>query len=231
MDAADTTLFPADGAAAGAAGAADAAGADAGASPAGEQVADGAAAAAGADGKADSAAAGDAAKPAAGEAKPGAAAYTDFTAPEGYELDQGLLGEFTPKFKEWGLSQDQAQDLLNMAPKLVDATVQKTTQAVLAQVGLSDRGQWAEQIRTDKEIGGDKVAENVAIARRGAEALMDADTRQFLAKTGLGNHPGLVRAMYRYGKTLSEDGGTPGTSKASSQSTAQRHYANSNMNP
>lgn len=226
----DTTLFPAD-----AAGAADA---GAGASPAGD-----AKPAADTTNPADTqaAAAADAAKPAedgkpADGSKPDDAkpevpeAYAEFKAPEGYELDQGLLEQFTPKFKEWGLSQDQAQDLLNLAPKLVDATVEKTTAAVLEAVGLKDRATWAQQVREDKVIGGEKVAENVAIARRGADALFSAETRDFLKKSGLGNHPALVRDMHRFGQTLSEDGFVPGGKNATPK-TAQSYFDKSQMNP
>lgn len=220
----DTALFPAD--------AADAAVADAGANPAGEsQTAD----AKPADAQAAAEPAADA-KP-ADEAKPDAKpddkapdAYAEFKAPEGYELDQGLLEQFTPKFKEWGLSQDQAQDLLNLAPKLVDATVEKTTSAVLEAVGLKDRATWAQQVREDKVIGGEKVAENVAIARRGADALFSAETRDFLKKTGLGNHPALVRDMHRFGQTLTEDGFVPGGKNATPK-TAQSYFDKSQMNP
>jgi hypothetical protein len=179
-------------------------------------------------------------KPAA-EAKPGEAkaedkpagapeVYAEFKAPEGYELDAALLTDFTPKFKEWGLSQDQAQELLNMAPKLVDATIEKTTAAVLDSLGLTDRGAWPQQVREDKAIGGEKVAENVAIARRGADALFSPETKAFLTKTGLGNHPGLVRDMHRFGLTLTEDGFVHG-SKTTASKGAQGFYEKSGMNP
>lgn len=238
----DTSLFPADttqpGADAGAAGT-PAAGTPAAAEtpPGGQPNADATAAQPGSD-------AADPAKgAAAAEAKPGdkpadakdgqptgaPEKYEDFSAPEGFELNQQLLGEFTPMFQKWGLSQEHAQELLNAAPKLVNETAEKTAAAVLEAVGLADRSTWAQQVREDKAIGGEKTAENVAIARKGAEALFSAETKAFFAKTGLANHPALVRDMHRYGLTLTEDGST--RTAPTTNSTPQTFFAKSRMNP
>ena len=40
--------------------------------------------------------------------------YTDFTFPEGIDIDQELLGNMTPKFQEMGLTQDQVQGLVSV---------------------------------------------------------------------------------------------------------------------
>ena len=50
------------------------------------------------------------------EPKPGSAApesYTDFSVPEGHTLDAAAIESATPLFRELGLSQDQAQKLVD----------------------------------------------------------------------------------------------------------------------
>ena len=52
----------------------------------------------------------------AAEPKPGSAApesYTDFSVPEGHTLDAAAIESATPLFRELGLSQDQAQKLVD----------------------------------------------------------------------------------------------------------------------
>ncbi len=48
--------------------------------------------------------------------------YADFVMPEGVELDSALLTEAAPLFKELGLTQDQAQKLVDFQAKQVQAS-------------------------------------------------------------------------------------------------------------
>jgi hypothetical protein len=156
--------------------------------------------------------------------------YEAFTMPEGYQLDQQMLEEFTPTLKELGLTQDAAQKVMDFAPKLIEKTVQQTTAATLEQLGLKDHAAWAAEVRNDKELGGEKLNENLSVARKamdtyGSPALLDT-----FNKLGLGNHPEVLRMLVRVGKTLSEDSFVPG-GKTTSVDPAKVMYANSKMNP
>lgn len=157
-------------------------------------------------------------------------AYEAFKVPEGYVLDEQLLGEFTPVLKDLNLSQDQAQKLIDFAPKLVEQTVQTATSKVLEQVGFADYAQWPTQVKKDQEIGGDKLAENLAVAKKARDQFATPELRKLLDTTPMGNHPEIIRLFHRIGKAISEDGYVPG-GKATTANTASRIYSASNMNP
>ena len=92
------------------------------------------------------------------------------------------------------------------------------------------RNDWAQQSRADAEFGGEKLDENLAVAKKAVEALASPELKTLLEQSGLGNHPEIIRLFYRAGRSLSQDsfvGGKP----AQGQSDARRLYANSNMNP
>ena len=86
--------------------------------------------------------------------------YADFNMPEGVTVDSALLDEATPLFKELGLTQEQAQKLVDFQAKQVQASSQSQVDAFNQLMN-----DWQEQSRNDKEFGGDKFDENIGIAR------------------------------------------------------------------
>lgn len=156
--------------------------------------------------------------------------YAEFKVPDGYEVDPQLLSEFTPLMKDLDLSQDKAQKVVDFVPKLVDTVQTKTVAAVLEHIGLKDFPTWAPALKTDKEFGGDKLDENLAVAKKAMSTFGTPELNAVLAKTGLGNHPEVVRAFWKVGQHLKEDGFVTGA-KTSSESQATRLYDKSNMNP
>jgi hypothetical protein len=62
-------------------------------------------------------------------------------------------------------------------------------------------------------IGGDKLAENLGIARKALDQFGTPELKDVLNMTGFGNHPAVIRAFYKIGKAISEDkfvkGSTP----------------------
>lgn len=157
-------------------------------------------------------------------------AYESFTVPEGFELDEQLLGEFTPVLKDLNLSQEAAQKLVDFAPKLVEKTVAQTQTAVLTQLGLADHASWAAALKADAEIGGEKLPENLGLAKKAFSAFFSPNAQKLINGLGLGNHPELIRSLVNVGKAISEDGFVPG-GKTTTPMTAQGLYDKSNMNP
>lgn len=131
--------------------------------------------------------------------------YADFVMPEGVEVDSALLTEATPLFKELGLTQDQAQ-------KLVDFQAKQAKAGSESQVDAFNQlmNDWQEQSKNDKEFGGDKFEENVGIARSAIDKFGTPELKQLLEEHGVGNHPEVIRFMVKVGKLTSEDvpGGT-----------------------
>ena len=65
---------------------------------------------------------------------------------------------------------------------------------------------WAETVKADKEIGGDKLTSNLSAAQRALAQFGTPELKEYLEGTGLGNHPELVKAFVKVGKAMSEDG-------------------------
>jgi len=154
--------------------------------------------------------------------------YTDFEIPEGVVIDGESLNEFKDIAKGMGLKQDQAQALTDIAVKLSA----KWSEAQQTEKAEKING-WLNATKADKELGGDKLNENLAISKRALDAFATPELIITLNETGLGNHPELIRAFYKIGQQLSEDnyvvGGNSTTS--SDKTFAQKLYPNSNMNP
>lgn len=149
-------------------------------------------------------------------------AYADFTLPEGVTLDEAMLSEFAPVLKELNLSQAAAQKVIDFAPKLISQTVE----GIKAQLADEARG-WHDAARGDKEIGGAKMAETLAVANKAFAKFGTPELKAFLASRGLNAHPELIRAFYRAGKAISEDSFVAG---GASVSRAKPFYDNSRMN-
>lgn len=137
--------------------------------------------------------------------------YEAFTAPEGTALDAAVMTEFETAARELNLPQDAAQKLIDkMAPVMA-----KQQTAQLEQL----RTDWAAASTSDKEFGGEKLAENLGFARKAIDTFGTPELKTMLNQTGLGNHPDVVRFMVRAGKAISEDrivtGGAPASANRS----------------
>lgn len=133
-----------------------------------------------------------------GDQKPdGAPEKYEFKAPEGREYDAEVLKNFSDVAKDLNLTQDAAQKLLDkMAPIVEQRQIQQIEQV---------RTQWAEAARSDKEFGGEKLSENLAVAKKALDQFGTPELRTLLNESGLGNHPDVIRFMFRAGKAISED--------------------------
>lgn len=147
---------------------------------------------------ADTSAAADAAADTTSDGKPDSVPdYEPFQVPEGMTVNEELLGEFKATAKELKLSQEAAQRLADIQVKALSKQAEQVARV---------RGQWLEQTKTDKEFGGEALAENLGVAKKAMDAFATPQLRQLLNESGLGNHPEIVRAFVRVGKAISEDG-------------------------
>ena len=126
--------------------------------------------------------------------------YADFTMPEGIELDEAVLADALPVFKELGLTQEQAQKVTDLYAKQVQAGSQKQSDT-FSQLMES----WKTDAKNDKEFGGDNFEENVKIAQTAIGKYGTPELKQLLEDHGVGNHPEVIRFMLKVGKTLRED--------------------------
>lgn len=142
-----------------------------------------------------------------------------FAAPEGVTLDTAAVEEFSAIAKELGLEQGKAQAIADIAVKM------QQRQAEAQQALVTS---WVEQVKVDKEIGGEKFTENLAIARKALESFGTPELQDVLNMTGLGNHPEVIRAFYKAGKAISEDRFIPGAPKGAEMDMAKRMFPTMN---
>lgn len=155
------------------------------------------------------------------EDKPGAPEQYDFKAPDGKQFDTAVIDAYSEVAKELNLSNDDAQKLLDKVAPVIQSRQEEQIAAV--------RSEWGTQSANDKEFGGDKLQENLGVAKKALDAFGTPELKALLTESGLGNHPELIRAFYRAGKAISEDkfvGGKPSTQANDAKSL----YPNSNMN-
>ncbi len=163
-------------------------------------------------------------QPAPSEEAPADIAY-EFTFEEGVEVDPVVLDDLKGLSKEFGLTKEQAQQVANLGAKQAQKWA-AAQEAAIAEASAS----WIEQVKSDKEIGGDKLSENLAIAKRALNRFGSPELTALLNDSRLGNHPELIRAFHRIGRAISDDAlGPGGRSTNGAPDPARRLYDNSNL--
>lgn len=144
--------------------------------------------------------------------------YEAFTFPEGVQVDEAVLAQATPIFKDVGLNQEQAQKLVSLyAGMQQEAAAQQI--AGFNQV----KNDWKAAIKADPEFGGDKLKNTVGDAMTVIGKFGDKELLSDLKEWGWANHPGLIRLLARVKANLSED--TLVTADTTAQPGAQRSAA------
>lgn len=163
----------------------------------------------------------------------GAPEAYEFTPPEGSNFDNEVIGELSSVAKELDLSQGAAQKLVDrLAPKIAERAAVAQQQAIDAL-----QTEWRNMSSADKEFGGEKLNENLAVADKALNtygtpelrALMKAfDPVKNPTGMGLGNNPEIIRAFYRAGLNLNEDKFVPGGTRpvAATRDPATALYGN-----
>jgi hypothetical protein len=152
------------------------------------------------------------------EAKTDAQALIELQLPEGMSVDQGLLDEFKAVASDAKLTAaERAQKSLDLAVKHQQAMVDAHHARV---------NEWAESVKTDKELGGEKLPETLATARKAID-LGPPELKELLNSSGLGNHPAVVKWAYTVGKALSEDRFVRGQAPQAQGSRESRLYPSS----
>jgi len=129
--------------------------------------------------------------------------YADFTAPEGVTLDKETLAEAAPIFKELGLTQEQAQKLVDFYRGL--AARKPTSHSLRPSTTCAQTG--GPQVMADKDIGGKLDAVKIE-ARPGQGPYARRDSHPLSMKpstsTGLGDHPAIIKGFYEMAKLVNE---------------------------
>jgi hypothetical protein len=147
--------------------------------------------------------------------------YAAFKAPDNYTIDSAAIAEAVPLFKELGLTQDQAQ-------KLVDAQIRRDIALAKAPDAAvtTMRNEWRGKVNADAELlatvdknsgktGMDAVQVNIARTLSVLPVDLQVDFRHAMNLTGAGDHPAFVKAFNRLAAYVTEGshvtGGGPST--------------------
>lgn len=143
----------------------------------------------------------------------------EFTMPDGVQLDKTAADEFTTIAKELKLTAADAQKVADVGAKMAQRQAEAHTKLVES---------WVESVKADKEIGGDNLAENLAVARKAIDTFGTPELKDVLDATGFGNHPAVIKAFYKAGKAISQDTFVSGSAKGPETDMAKRMFPSMN---
>lgn len=117
--------------------------------------------------------------------------------------DDPLFSEFATVAKEHSINGPLAQRIIDLAAKQAQVSNEK----LLADWNKQQEA-WQAEVKSDTNIGGDKLAGVLQTFSKVADdaTLSDPKFREALAMTGAGNHPAVVRTLARWAQALSEGG-------------------------
>lgn len=137
--------------------------------------------------------------------------YKQIKAPDGFTLDEDVMGQVSPILKELNCSKENAEKIIAAGSDIYKRAIEGQAQAFAKKVE-----DWGREVKADEVLGKD---ENIAIANRAIKEFGDERLSNEIIKAGLGNHPAFVRFCYSVGKAICEDQvvSATGSAKASNR--------------
>lgn len=127
----------------------------------------------------------------------------EFTAPEGVTVDAAQLEPFNAKAKEFGLTQEQYQGVVNYA---IEREAQMS--AAPGKAWESVQSQWRDAVLADTSISDGKALtpEASTAVSQMMQRFGTPELKQALYDTGAGNNPAVVKAFVEIGKAMQAGG-------------------------
>lgn len=125
--------------------------------------------------------------------------------PEGFTLEDAQVETIKSFAKEHGLSNAQAQAVLEREAQATKSVAEAKETVLTEQKAMLDErhGVWAKELQADKEFGGDQLAESGQLAYRAAEAWFGPELPKLLQEARLNHHPVFFKGLARIGKAMS----------------------------
>ena len=128
--------------------------------------------------------------------------------PEKYELgmaedslvDPSIVERIATSAKERGLTNEEAQS----EAKLAEDTVKAFKDSGEKGIEVANEG-WLEELKADKEFGGDNYTKTVELSARVVEKFGGKELTEALTKANFVNFPPLVRAFAKIGNGMADD--------------------------
>lgn len=131
--------------------------------------------------------------------------YGEFTIAQELVADTEALESAKVLFAKYGLSQEQAQELIDVQNQLMTRQHKEFAQKMQTETDQL-LGKWENEVRADEELGGAKIKENMAIARSAAINLGVPEALAVISEANMSSNPAILRLLYRAGKALQESG-------------------------
>lgn len=111
------------------------------------------------------------------------------------------------------LSSEEVEGLISFAnekklsKELTQALVEREAAQKTAQAEAVEKAKdkWLDDVKNDKELGGDNLKETSVIVKKVFDRFQDPELKAYLENTGLGNHPAVVRFIKRIGKSMTSE--------------------------
>lgn len=126
--------------------------------------------------------------------------YEAFTLPDGVRIGDSIKGEFETVAKELGLSQQNAQRLVDLAAKNSNTSLEN-----IQSQWAKQREDWVNELKGDREFGGDKLNETVTRAQQVLTKFGSEKLNGFLGQSGYGDNKDLIVMLAKVHKALGED--------------------------
>lgn len=138
--------------------------------------------------------------------------------PEGFTVDDGALKTFKESAKKLGLDSAKAQAVLEGYVALDKQRAQADEAAFQKQAA-----EWAKQVLSDPEVGGDKLPAAKVDVKRALDKFGGKELVGLLQQAGLSSHPVVFKTLAAIGRALKEDSvaGTAVAPKAPKKSDAE----------
>lgn len=158
--------------------------------------------------------------------------YEAFKLPEGVQLEQKSLGEFTTELGSFEQKiaqmtpedrhkavQDFGQSLVNRYVSETKQTVQRLNDFYTSEFAKQISG-WKDAFMKDPDMGGEKSTATLNsalefIRTHGGTETQQKELKSMLNATGVGNHPAFIRLLSTAGIALKEGKPLPGKTGAS----------------
>lgn len=148
--------------------------------------------------------------------------YEDFTLPEGMEVDKELATEFKELAKNRNWSQKEAQEVVDLQTKAMIRAGE-----IMTERWASTQKEWRESTENDKEYGRKNLDDTLVFAKEAIKSFGNDAFSEVMESTGMGNHPEMLRFLWKVGKSVSEDDILKGgTDTGTPKDLASRIYPN-----
>jgi hypothetical protein len=148
--------------------------------------------------------------------------WDEMVLPEDFDRTDPSFTGFQQLADAAKINKEQAAKFVEMGTKLRADTIAQETARVEA-----IKAEWLTSSKNDKEYGGEKFDENMSVVKLAYDEMATPELKQLMDKTGMGNHPDMIRAFYRMGMMMKQDGHVNANygSKSDEMSLVDRFYS------